>query len=171
MPSVKIKRQKESRLAIFVNIFKKPVYMSAAVVSALAYYFLFYISVKSSTDLFFITLPIYLLFSLVVSSALVFVVGIFGIVRAYKYKKAFTSSGIACSLTGTIAPIISGIVAGCGCETTFIFPFIVSLGFSSIQAIAFVTLLTKYNVYIVLVMIAINLFLIYYQLGKEKAFS
>ena len=157
-------------MAAFAKILSRPAYAAVAVVAATLYYLVFYFLIKGSTDLFFITLPLYLVYALVATSALAFTVGMAGAVHAYKRRRASASSGIACSVS-TITPIIGGVVASCGCESPAVFPFIMGMGFSSLQALAFVSLLARYNTYIVLAMIAINLFLIYYQLGKEKAFS
>ncbi|MGC8676419.1 MAG: hypothetical protein ACP5T3_02810 [Candidatus Micrarchaeia archaeon] len=172
MTSTKTAAQRRSgRMAAFARILTKPAYAAVALAAATLYYLLFYFLIKGSTDVFFITLPMYLIYALVATGALAFTIGMAGAVHAYKRRRASASSGIACSVTSTITPLIGGVVASCGCESPVVFPFIIGLGFSSLQALAFVSLLAKYNTYIVLAMIAINLFLIYYQLGKEKAIS
>ncbi|MEM3212296.1 MAG: hypothetical protein QXR85_03235 [Candidatus Micrarchaeaceae archaeon] len=150
-----------SRAKAFVSIFRKPVYVAVALAAAIVYYFVFYLLIKSSSGIFLITLPIYVVYILIATSALVFAIGISGIVRAY--KRAY--SGAACSVTGTVIPVIGSLVASCGCESPILFPFVMSLGFTSLQALAFVSAIAKYNLPIFLVLIAINLFLIYYQLG------
>ncbi|MEM3781355.1 MAG: hypothetical protein QXT43_00130 [Candidatus Micrarchaeaceae archaeon] len=153
-----------SRAKAFVSIFRKPIYVAVALAAAAAYYSLFYLVIKSSSGIFFPLVPVYVIYALIATSALVFAIGIHSAARAYRaYRKAY--SGAACSVTGTAISVAGSLVASCGCDSPILFPFVMSLGFDSLQALAFVSTIAKYNLPIFLGLIAVNLFLIYYQLG------
>lgn len=133
-------------------------YLALFVFISIVYYFLLYFIVRTTSRIF--TAPALLVYLLVITSALVFTIGIFGIMKARK------QSGVACSVTGSLVPLVGSVVLGCGCESTVIVPFLVGIGVSASSAFGFSLLIARYTLYILSALILLNIFLLYYELGR-----
>ncbi len=157
--------QRRQRLKILADIFRSPVYIAIAAVGSVAYYFLFYFFTKLNAGLFLVTVPMYLIYLLIATGAATLAVGVYGIVA---YKRS--SNVAACSVT-TLTPIVGGLVVSCGCGSAVLTPFLLTLGFNALQAVAISTTLARYNVLLVISLILINLLLLYYQLGSLRRFD
>lgn len=156
---------KSQRLSILARIFKSPAYIATAIAGAAAYYFLFYLFAKLNAGLFLVTVPMYLIYLLVATGAITLTIGIYG-VAAYR-----RSSQIATCSVSTLTPIVGGLVVSCGCGSALLTPFLLTLGFNALQAVAISTTLARYNSLLVTSLIIINLLLVYYQLGSLRRFN
>ncbi len=162
------KKKAVSRIAVLLDIFRKPGYWAIFLISGILYYFVFYLIAKANAGIFLVTVPMYLVLVLVASAALTLVVSIYGLFGAYRQMKKATCT-ISASASALI-PAIGGIAASCGCESGLLMPFLLSLGFDAVQAFSFSRALAAYNMLVFAILIAINLFLVYFQLGKERGF-
>jgi len=159
----KRRQRRHARVNAFVRIFTLPAYIAIAVVSFIAYYFLFKFFASLESNLFvFITVPSFLIYLLAASAAILLTISVFASVAAYHKLKAGAAT---CAVTSGITSAFGGLVAGCGCNASFIFALLSTLGVGFLPASAFVAFLTRYNVEILLVLTLINLLLAYYQLG------
>jgi len=157
------KQRRHARVNAFVRIFTSPAYLATAVVSFIAYYLLFKFFASLESRLFvFITVPSFLIYLLAASAAFLLTTSVFASVAAYHRLKAGAAT---CAVTSGITSAFGGLVAGCGCNASFMFALLYTLGVGVLPASAFVAFLTRYNVEILLVLTLINLLLAYYQLG------
>jgi len=157
------KRRGHARVNAFVRIFTSPAYLAIAVVSFIAYYLLFKFFASLESRLFvFITVPSFLIYLLAASAAILLTTSVFASVAAYHKLKAGAAT---CAVTSGITSAFGGLVAGCGCNASFMFALLSALGVGVLPASAFVAFLARYNVEILLVLTLINLLLAYYQLG------
>ena len=156
------KQHMHARANALVRIFTSPAYIAIAVVSFIAYYFLFKFFASLESNLFvFITVPFFLIYLLAASAAILLTISVFASVAAYHKFKAGAAT---CAVTSGITSAFGGLVAGCGCNAS-IAALLSALGVGFLPESAFVAFLTRYNVEILLVLTLINLLLAYYQLG------
>ena len=161
--AAKRRQRRRARANALVHIFTSPAYIAIAVVSFIAYYFLFKFFARLESNLFvFITVPSFLIYLLAASAAILLTISVFASVAAYHKLKAGAAT---CAVTSGITSAFGGLVAGCGCNAWFIVGLLSTLGVGFLPASAFVAFLTRYNVEILLVLTLINLLLAYYQLG------
>jgi len=161
--AAKRRQRRRARVNVFVHIFMSPAYIAIAVVSFIAYYFLFKFFASLESNLFvFITVPSFLIYLLAASAAILLTISVFASVAAYHKLKAGAAT---CAVTSGITSAFGGLVAGCGCNASFIVTLLSTLGVGFLTTSAFVAFLTRYNVEILLVLTLINLLLAYYQLG------
>jgi hypothetical protein len=161
--AAKRRQHMHARVNALVRIFTSPAYIAIAVVSFIAYYFLFKFFASLESRFFvFITVPSFLIYLLAASAAILLTISVFASVAAYHKFKAGAAT---CAVTSGITSAFGGLVAGCGCNASFIVALLSTLGVGFLPASAFVAFLTRYNVEILLVLTLINLLLAYYQLG------
>ena len=160
------KRPKKSamgRAKKLVTIVTKPIYLAVLIVAAIIYYYVFYYLITSSNSygLFLLTVPIYMLYALVITSALLLTIAVSSIHGGIKYGRAITGS-----VSGSIILLAGGTIASCACTV----PIFVSLLYIVGATVADVTLInfyiSTYQLYLFSALILVNLALIYHYLGR-----
>ena len=156
------KKSAKDRAKRLVTIVTKPIYLAVLIVAAIIYYYVFYYLITSSNyGLFLLTIPVYLLYALVITSALLLTIAVSSIHGGIKYGRAITGS-----VSGSIILLAGGTIASCACTV----PIFVSLLYILGATVADVTLInfyiSTYQLYILGALILANLALIYHYLGK-----
>lgn len=152
----------KNRAKRLVAIVTKPIYLAVLIVAAIIYYYVFYYLITSSNyGLFLLTIPVYLLYALVITSALLLTIAVSSIHGGIKYGRAITGS-----VSGSIILLAGGTIASCACTV----PIFVSLLYILGATVADVTLInfyiSTYQLYILGALILANLALIYHYLGR-----
>ena len=156
------KKSAKDRAKRLVTIVTKPIYLAVLIVAAIIYYYVFYYLITSSNyGLFLLTIPVYLLYALVITSALLLTIAVSSIHGGIKYGRAITGS-----VSGSIILLAGGTIASCACTV----PIFVSLLYILGATVADVTLInfyiSTYQLYILGALILANLALIYHYLGR-----
>lgn len=139
----------------------RPAYIAINVATALLYYLLFELLIRyQNYGILFIAVPVILLYALVVTSSVMFTIGIYTIRKSLRKK----TSASACSI-GTAMTLFAGVIAGCGCSAPIIYGITV-FGLSLAEVSVLATAITRYSSYIIGAVIAVNLLLIAYYLMK-----
>ena len=158
-----MKFQKPSRPAALIKIFSHPLYIIVAAASASAFFYLFrYIVSASNYGVFLYLGPIYLVYLLVATSGVLFSISVFAIVYSLASRRTEASS----SIISILLPSIGGLVAGCACAFPLIASILLFVGINTFEAAGLISSINSYQVWIMLAMVAINLGIIYYYLGR-----
>lgn len=127
-------------------------------VSALAYYALFYYVIISSSHVFITNTPVYLIYAVSLSSALVLAASLYTARISISSAKRAASGSSASMLT-----VLSGsIISGCGCSTPILGSLLYPLGMNSIGVWGIVSFVNTYQNYLMGIIIAINVTLFFY---------
>ncbi|MGC9204764.1 MAG: hypothetical protein ACP5FN_00580 [Candidatus Micrarchaeia archaeon] len=154
--------RKYERFNVLKDIYSSYSYIAETVVGA-AIYYLFYITVVGSQGIFlFITTPIYLIYLLIITSAILLTIATFVIRKSAKAIRSAYAGG-AYSL---LASVFGGLIASCGCEMPFFTAFLYLIGLNALEITGFISFVNSYKIYIVSAFIIANVFLSYYYLGK-----
>ena len=148
---------KISRLAVLKSIFTRPAYIFAAFASAIIYYYIFYyVIIRSNSGLFFITVPAYLVYTLIASAAILLTIGVYSIHLSLKATKPIYGSA-----AGSATAVIGSVVASCGCTEPIFATILYTFGFNSIAVSSFISTVSRYQSTILMLFILLNLILIY----------
>ncbi len=156
------KRTPMSRISRLTSVLRKPIYLTVFAVTAIIYYMVFYyLIISSNYGIFLITIPTYMLYLLVITSALLLTVAVSSIHGHIKYARAISGS-----VSGSIIMLAGGTIASCACTV----PIFISLLYVFGGTVADVTLLnfyiSTYQIYLMAILILLNLGIIYHYLGK-----
>ncbi|MDE1768634.1 MAG: hypothetical protein KGH64_05030 [Candidatus Micrarchaeota archaeon] len=158
MPSRKL-----SRLEIFIAIFRRPAYIISTLISAAIFFYLFYYIIQASNrGIFLITLPIYFIYALVLTSGILFSISLYSISRALLSRAQRLEGSIA----GILMPSIGGLVASCACSFSILASVLIFFGINTFDALGLVSFLSQYQVWLIAILIALNLAIIYFYLGE-----
>jgi len=153
---------KYERLNALKEIYTSYFYIAETVLGAFVYYFLYIIIAASQGIFLFITTPLYLIYLLIVTSAILLTIATFVIRRSAKAIKSAYASG-AYSL---LASVFGGLVASCGCEMPLFTAFLYVIGMNALEVTGFISVVNLYKIYILSIFIIANVLLSYYYLGK-----
>lgn len=156
-------RKKLGRAKVFKQIFTSPLYILLTIVALIAYYWLFKFLIVSSNDgFFFITVPIYLIYALIISASLLLSTSVYAVSKSIKAKYAAAEGGALSILTSSVG----GLIVGCSCYAPILSSMLYAIGFGTIQVSSAISFLGVYQAWFVVVIVAANLIFIYYQLGR-----
>lgn len=156
-------RHASRRANAFSRIFSHPFYILLAIASSIAFYYLFHCLVTSSNyGIFIYTTSIYLIYALMATSGILFSISVFAVLHSIASRKAEAASGIVSMLM----PSLGGVIASCACTFPIIASFLLFIGVNTFEAAGIVSLIGAYQAWIMIAMIAVNLAIIYYYLGK-----
>ena len=145
---------------LFARVYR-PRYIALNVAVAVAYYFLLTALVRyQNYGILLLNEPKALIYALVVSSSVLFTIGVYAIRNSYH-----APTKAAAGAVGTAATLLTGIVAGCGCSTPILFS-IVAVGFSVTEVSILQSFIERYDTLIISAILAINLLLILYYSNK-----
>lgn len=152
-----------SRAAVLRKIFTSPFYILLTVVAAIAYYWLLkYQILASNKGVFFITVPMYWVYALILSAAALMAVSIYAVSNLLRTKYAGVGGGLFSIITSSIG----GLVISCSCYAPVLASVMYAIGFGVLQVGDTIAFLGDNQLWFVLAFIAVNLIFIYYQLGR-----
>ncbi len=146
----------------------KPAYIALNIVVAALYYLLFVLLIRYQNYGILITgVPKLLLYALVVTSSVMFTIGVYAMKKSLKRKTAASASAV-----GTAMTLFAGVIAGCGCSAPLIYSITI-FGLSVAEISVLAAFITTYSAYIVSAIVVVNVLLIlYYSLkisGRKRA--
>ena len=157
------KAKKPQRLHALEQIFTSPPYIVITIAALVAYYELFtFLIVSSNKGIFFITVPIYLIYALILSASLLMSTSIYALSQSIKAKYAGAEGGVLSVFSSSIG----GLVVGCSCYAPIFSSLLYAVGFGTLQVSSAISFLGVYQAWFVVVFIAANLIFIYHQLGR-----
>jgi hypothetical protein len=139
----------------------KPKYIILNIIIAVAYYFVIrYLLLIQQHGIPITSVPIYLVYALVVSSSVTFTIAIYSITNTKRNEAKFSAAS-----TSIVTAFAGGVFAGCGCQAAILFNFLaISIGTG--EATLRNTIITENASLIFGAMIVINLFVVGYYLEK-----
>ena len=141
----------------FVAVYK-PIYIGINVVVAAAYYVVFtYLIRLQNYGILLITVPHYLIYALVITSSMLFTLGVYAIRASFKNRL-----GASASAVGTFMTFFAGFISGCGCTAPLLYG-ITAFGLSIAEVSVAGAFIAEYSVEIILAIIVINVLLILYN--------
>ncbi len=145
------------------EITRSPPLIALFIAGAILYYFLIeYVITISSQGIFLITMPLYLLYSVSVSSALLLTISAYSILLSRKYGMMGLENGTASAVT-TLA---GGLVTSCGCSAPILGTILYLLGANAIGVSGTITFVATNQEGLMAAVILANILLAYYSLGR-----
>ncbi|MEM0160018.1 MAG: hypothetical protein QW478_15375 [Candidatus Micrarchaeaceae archaeon] len=158
------KLAKNNNALSLTKIFISPLFAVTTIVGIIVYWYLFnYIDAHS---FFMLTASIYLIYTLVITSALLLATGV------YSMKQLLTKSRGTASVSAapaSAATSIFGSMFSCGCHFSLLASFLATVGLSTGEVGAIESFDLFYSNYVVAFFILINIGLFYYVIRKIRA--
>ncbi len=155
--------ERPHRIHVLKSVFSSPLYILITIVAAIAYYELFkYLVLISNKDVFFITAPVYLIYALILSAAVLMTTSIYAIAKSLRAKYAGAEGGILSIITSSL----TGLVIGCSCYAPILASVMYAIGFGTLAVSDAISFVGDYQNWLLVLFIALNLIFIYYQLGR-----
>lgn len=152
-----------SRLDALKATFTSPFYIFITALAIIAYYELFYyVILTGNKGLFLVTVPIYLVYALVLSASVLLALSIFAVAHSIRAKYA----GAEGSLLSIVTASLGDLVVGCSCYAPILSSVMYAVGFGTLAVGDAISFLGDYQTWFVVVFIVANLIFIYYQLGR-----
>ncbi len=154
---------KPSRLLLLKDIARKPSLASLFVAGSILYYlFIRYIITISSQGVFLITMPLYLLYAVSISSALLLTVSAYSMRLSYAHGLMGISDGTASAAT----TVVGSLVTSCGCSAPVLGTILYLLGANAIGVSGAIAFIATNQEWLMAAVILANLLLAYYSLGR-----
>ena len=155
-------RVKAGRIGAAKAVIASPACVLVALLLAVAYYLLFFGTVTyENKGMFLATVPGYLIGTLIFTGAALLAVSAFEVLRSFRIASATSSGAI-----GVLTSSCGSLIAGCGCYSPILSSALYAVGFGTIQVSEVISTLADYQAWIIVIFAAVNLALIYYQLGR-----
>jgi len=143
------------------GIYGKPKYIALNLGIAVAYYFIIeYLLSIQQKGIPITSIPIYLIYALVVTTSITFTIAIYSIANTRKNNARFSASSVS-----AVSTVAGGVLAGCGCQAAILFN-VLAFGVGTGEATLINTIVSENAPLIVGAMLIINLFVIGYYLDK-----
>ena len=156
-------RSKITKSKALKSIFTSPFYIFLTIAGVVAYYALFfYLIVISNEGLFLVTAPIYLVYALILTAAILLTTSIYAVGQSLKTKYAGAEGGILSIVTSAFG----GFIVGCNCYAPIFSSLLYAVGFGSLQVSSAISFLGAYQSGFMILLVAVNLIFIYYQLAR-----
>ena len=111
---------KDRRLLTAGRIFGHPAYIAIAAISTIVFFYIFrYLISVNNHGIFFLLLPMYVVYLLVLTSGVLFSISLFAIA----YSVASRRLGEIGGLEGLIIPSLGGLVAAAAARSLFLNPY------------------------------------------------
>lgn len=160
--------QNATRAGALKAVFGSPLYIGMAVLfTALYYLFFYYLIVFSDKGIFLVTVPIGLVYALVVSASVLLTVSVYAIGRSIHARYA-GAEGSALSIATSA---LNGIIVGCNCYAPILSSALYALGFGTLGVSSAISFLGDFSTELLVVFIVVNLAFLYYQLGRISRIS
>ena len=151
------------RGSLLVSVFSSWIYPVIALAGAIAYFALFAYMIKlSNYGIFIVTVPIYLVYAMVLTAGILLALGVYSVRMALLRPAAGAEEGAL----SVILPTVGGLVATCACNYSLFGLLLVSIGISSLEVSGIMAAVAAYQLWILSAIIVINLLLIYYYSGR-----
>ncbi len=145
-----------------------PLYLGLTALFIVLYYLFFYYTIVfSDRGLFLVTAPLYLVYLLVASAAVLLAVSVYAIARSIHAKYA-GAEGSALSIATSA---LNGLIVGCNCYAPILSSALYALGFGTLGVSSAISFLGDYQAELLVAFIAVNLVFLYYQLGRISRIS
>jgi hypothetical protein len=155
-------RAKAGRLGVAKAVITSPACVLVALLSALAYYLLFFGVMKyENNSMFLMTVPGYLIGSLIITGSALLAVSAFAVLKSFRAASAASDSAAS-----VLASSCGCLLAGCGCYSPIVASVLYAVGFGTLQVSGVISALADYQIGIIVILIVVNLALIYHQLGR-----
>ncbi|MDE1871539.1 MAG: hypothetical protein KGI06_04870 [Candidatus Micrarchaeota archaeon] len=143
-----------------------PKYIAANVAIAVAYYYLIeYLLSVQQRGIPVTSVPVYLIYALVITSSITFTIAIYSISNTRKNYARVSASSVS-----AITAVAGGILSGCGCQAAILFN-VLSISIGTGEATMINTIASENAPIIFGAMIIINLFVSGYYLEKLSSDS
>lgn len=134
-------------------------YLAIFVATLLVYdLFFHYMITTSDYGIFLVTVPLYLIYLLIVSAALLVTLGVYS-ASMIRYRS--TKRGVSSGFYGTFSVLVGGISAGCACQAPILYGVLYFVGLNSLEASSFVTIFSSHEKSILEILILLNILLIF----------
>ncbi len=154
---------KKSKSSVFLDIFSSPFYIAVGIAAIAVYYELFHYMITSSNEgIFLVTVPLYMVYALILTAAVLLTTSIYAVGKSLRIKYAGAEGGILSIFTSSVG----GLVVGCSCYAPIFSSVLYAVGFGTLQVSSAISFLGAYQEWFVVLFIAANLIFIYYQLGR-----
>lgn len=141
----------------------KPRFVLLNVIVAISYYAVFQFLLHYGIAFAFTNIPLYLIYSLIVTSSILFTVAIYSLAHNHKSKRLGALNGGI----GTAMPAAGSFIAGCGCHGLALLALF-SAFISINESISIVDFLQAYQVPLFAMLIVFNLVLIAKNISAIK---
>jgi hypothetical protein len=156
-------KKRPDRADVLKKVFTSPLYILITIITAIVYYGLFYyLILTGNKGVFLVTVPIYLVYALVVSASVLLALSIFAVAHSIRTKYAGAEGGLLSIVTAAFGDLI----VGCSCYAPILSSVMYAIGFGTLQVGDMISFLGVYQAWFVVAFIAVNLIFIYYQLGR-----
>ncbi len=144
-------------------MYSKPIAIILTVLFVFLYYFLFYniLEYSSGTGVILVTTPIYLIYALVVTSAILLYISVYTIRLSVFNIVNNIPSGVS-----VVTAVAGGVIASCECQIPLLSVVLYSLGFNSLSVSNVLSFVGAYQTVIITLLFLLNLIFIYYSLGR-----
>lgn len=154
------------RLAILKDILKTPVFLAILIVSCIAYFFFIrYMIAISSEGLVLVTVPIYLLYLVAITSGLLLTASLYSLRLSFGYRIMGAGSGIVSIATS----FIGGLLSSCACSAPILGVIMYDIGFNALGVSSAISFVSANQYPLLSAVILVNLALLYYSLGKTSS--
>ncbi len=151
------------RLAVVISLIKSPVYQAIMTSAALLYFLVFHILVIASNyGIFLVTIPIYLVYIMVASAGFLLALSVFSIRTALIGRVSAAGEGAL----SAILPTVGSLVATCACSYSLLASLLAFIGINAFEISSVVSSISLYQLWLIIAIIAVNLDMIFYYLGK-----
>jgi len=149
------------RAIVLKKVLSSPRYALAALAAAAAYYLLFLYVMDYGMGVPFVAVPMYLVFALIASSAVLVSLSAYELARRLLVVTAGEGGAISVCTAS-----FGCMIAGCGCYAPLVSSLLYTMGLGAIQVSGAIALLGDYQEWLIFLLIIINLGFIYYQSGR-----
>lgn len=151
------------KLSVLRDIFRSPAFIAVFVAIAVVYYLIIkYVITISSRGIFLVSVPIYLLYILSVTSSLLLTCSLYEIHLSYKYRVLAVGDGAA----SVITTFAGSLVTSCGCSAPLLATILYGLGANVIGVSGAIAFIAVNEAWLLGIVVAVNLILVYHSLGK-----
>ena len=149
-----------SRIGVLKRIYTSYLYWLETVVAFVAYY-AFYMVLISRERLIFEAAPMYIIYLLIASSAVLLTIATYSIRRQFNVSKSAAAGGWSVFASAAGTALIS-----CGCESPIIAPMLYLIGLNALEVSSLISYIASYQTYLLSFLFLLNLLFIYYSLGS-----
>ncbi len=151
------------RGSVMLELLTSQTYVGIAVAGALVYFLVFnYMITYSSYGLFIVTVPIYLIYIMVGTAGILLSLSVYSAAGRLLRPAAEVEEGAL----SAILPSAGGLVATCACSYSLLGSMLIYFGVSSLAVSGIMSLVSAYQLWILIAIIFLNLLSVYYFSGR-----
>lgn len=150
-------------LLYFKTLYKSKTVLITTTLFSIMYYIIieYIISLNATSNFVFVTIPLVLIYLLVLSSAVLLTISLHSI----KLSLSKLEEG-SVSATSLITTIFGGVAAGCNCSVPILSSVLYVLSFNAATVSTVTAFVGNYQIEFFCAFIVLNFYAIYYHLGK-----